>query len=64
MLCKLPVFFVSLAALLAHAHPVWHSRGSIDSFITGTSYLLAGGVKFGVPFYLTTPSPTGTSALM
>jgi hypothetical protein len=75
MFSKLPAFFgivgtVTLAiatlALQVHAHPVWHdfdSRNSLDSFITGSSYLLAGGVKFGVPYYLTTPSPTGMSVL-
>jgi hypothetical protein len=67
--CKLPAFFCfgTTFASLAGAHPVWHdfnSRDSIYSFITGTSYLLAGGVKFGVPFYLTAPSPTGTSAVV
>ncbi|KAF8484699.1 hypothetical protein DFH94DRAFT_244294 [Russula ochroleuca] len=73
MFSKLPAFFgivgtVTLAiatlALQVHAHPVWHdfdSRNSLDSFITGSSYLLAGGVKFGVPYYLTTPSPTGST---
>ena len=46
-----------------HAHPVWHdfnSRNSIDSFITGSTFLLAGGVKFGIAYYLTTPLPSGT----
>ena len=71
---KLPAVFglgTTIAALVAllvvvHAHPVWHdlsSRGTtIDSLVTGSSSLLAGGVKFdGVPsFYLTTPSPPGT----
>ena len=70
LLCKLPALFrfgttTLIAALsLTIAHPVWHdlnSRDSIDSFITGSTFLLAGGVKFGVPYYLTTtPLPSGT----
>ena len=76
LLSKLPAFSgiigtvtiaiaISIASLV-HAYPVWHdfdSRNSLDSFISGSSYLLAGGVKFGVPYYLTTPSPTGMSVL-
>jgi hypothetical protein len=66
--CKLPAFFTLALGLplipAVHAHPVWHdfnSRNSIDSFITGSTVLLAGGVKFGVPYYLTTtPLPSGT----
>jgi hypothetical protein len=74
LLCKLPALFrfgttTVVAALtlitLALAHPVWHdlnSRDSIDSFVTGPTLLLAGGVKFGVPYYLTTtPLPSGTN---
>jgi hypothetical protein len=77
VLCKLPAFFrfgtttiiaaLILALTLALAHPVWHdlnSRDSIDSFITGSTFLLVGGVKFGVPYYLTTtPLPSGTNHL-
>lgn len=54
---------LGLLVPVLHAHPVWHdfsSRNSIDSFITGSTFLLAGGVKFGVPYYLTTPLPSGT----
>ncbi|KAI9513333.1 hypothetical protein F5148DRAFT_972239, partial [Russula earlei] len=50
-----------------HALPIWHdfnTRNSIDSLVTGFSLLLAGGVKFGVPYYLTTPSPTGSSGYL
>jgi hypothetical protein len=76
LLCKLPALFrfgttTVVAALtlitLALAHPVWHdlnSRDSIDSFVTGPTLLLAGGVKFGVPYYLTTtplPSAAGST---
>jgi len=69
LLCKLPAFFrfgttVSIIAALTLAHPVWHdlnSRDSIDSFITGSTFLLVGGVKFGVPYYLNTPLPSGTN---
>ncbi len=75
---NLPAFFgfgTTIAALaltlglllpVVHAHPVWHdfnSRSSIDSFITGSTSLLAGGVKFGVPYCLTTPLPPGTSVI-
>ena len=70
LLCKLPAFFFAALALalsltftLTLAHPAWHdfnSRSSIDSFITGSTLLLAGGVKFGVPYYLTAPLPSGT----
>jgi hypothetical protein len=76
LLSKLPAFSgiigtvtIAIAIALAshvHAYPVWHdfdSRNSLDSFISGSSYLLAGGVKFGVPYYLTTPPPTGMSVL-
>jgi hypothetical protein len=77
LLCnKLPAFFefgTTLGLLLliipvpvAHTHPIWHdfnSRSSVDSFITGSTILLVGGVKFGVPYYLTTttPLPSGTN---
>ena len=76
LLCKLPAFFrfgtttiiaaltLALTLTLTLAHPVWHdlnSRDPIDSFITGSTFLLVGGVKFGVPYYLTTtPLPSGT----
>ncbi|KAF8505834.1 hypothetical protein F5888DRAFT_1604423 [Russula emetica] len=76
LLCKLPAFFgfgttLTLGLLLllpvVPAHPIWHdlnSRSSIDSFITGSTFLLAGGIKFGgVPYYLTTPLPSGTKTL-
>jgi len=71
MLVKLPALIgptliaVFLTALV-HAHPIWNifnTRNSIDSLVTGSSVLLAGGVKFGVLYYLTTPSPPGTSAV-
>lgn len=79
LLCKLPAFKSFFAALalaltsltltltLTLAHPVWHdlnSRDSIDSFTTGSTFLLVGGVKFGVPYYLTTtplPSAAGST---
>jgi hypothetical protein len=69
MLCMLPALFGAIAVSLApvHAHPIWNifnSRDSIDSLITGSSVLLVGGVKFGVSYYLTTPLPPGTSALL
>lgn len=68
LLCNLPAFFEfglgsTLALLLlAHAHPIiWHD--SVHSFITGSTILRVGGVKFGVPYYLTTttPLPSGTN---
>jgi hypothetical protein len=64
--CKLPASFATLTLTftLTLAHPIWHdfnSRGSIDSFVTGSTFLLAGGVKFGVPYYLTAPLPSGTN---
>jgi len=75
LLCKLPAFFgfgttLTLGLLLllpvVHAHPIWHdlnSRSSIDSFITGSTFLLAGGIKFGgVPYYLTTPLPSAAGS--
>jgi hypothetical protein len=68
LLCKLPAFFAALALVtLALAHPAWHdfnSRSSIDSFVTGSTLLLAGGVKFGVPYYLTAPLPSGTKIII
>src|SRR5258708_4996195 len=69
-LCNITVLTLTLLQLglpVARAHPVWHdfnSRSSIDSFITGSTFLLAGGVKFGVPYYLTTPLPSGTSVIV
>lgn len=61
-----PTLIAVFLTTLVHAHPIWNifnTRNSIDSLVTGSSVLLAGGVKFGVPYYLTTPSPPGTSAL-
>jgi hypothetical protein len=65
-LYKLPELFGAIALYLAvvHAHPIWNifnTRNSIDSLVTGSSPLLA-GIKFGVPYHLTTPWPPGTSA--
>ncbi|KAI0254754.1 hypothetical protein BJV78DRAFT_1279857 [Lactifluus subvellereus] len=42
---------------LVQAHPTWqsfNSRSSIDSLITGSTFLLAGGLEYGIPYYLTT----------
>jgi len=69
MFSNLSAFFgiTVLSLSLVHALPIWHdfnTRSSIDSFVTGFSCLLAGGVRFSVPYYLTTPSPTGTGALV
>lgn len=68
MFCKLPALFGAIAFYLAlvHAHPIWNifnTRNSIDSFVTGSSPLLA-GIKFGATHYLTTPRPPGTSAVL
>jgi hypothetical protein len=68
MFCKLPALFGAIAFYLAlvHAHPIWNifnTRNSIDTFVTGSSPLLA-GIKFGATHYLTTPRPPGTSALL
>ncbi|KAH9965867.1 hypothetical protein BC827DRAFT_1264951 [Russula dissimulans] len=66
MFCNLSALLgmTVLSLSLVHALPIWHDfnpRGSIVSFVTGFSFLLAGGVKSGVPYYLTTPSPTGSA---
>jgi len=66
MFCNLSALLgmTVLSLSLVQALPIWHdfsARGSTDSFVTGFSFLLAGGVKFGVPYYLTTPSPTGSA---
>ena len=68
MFCKLPALFGAIALYLAvvHAHPIWNifnTRDSIDSLVTGSGPLLA-GIKFGAPYYLTTPRPPGTSAVV
>jgi hypothetical protein len=47
---------------VVHALPTWesfNSRSSIDSLVTGSTFLLAGGLEYGLSYYLTTPSPTG-----
>jgi hypothetical protein len=47
---------------LVHALPTWegfNSRSSIDSLVTGSTFLLAGGLEYGLSYYLTTPSPKG-----
>ena len=66
MLSKLPALVGSIALSLAlvHGHPIWNifnTRSSIDSLVTDSTVILAGGVKFGVSYYLATPRPPGTS---
>jgi len=44
---------------LVQALPTWqsfNSRSSIDSLITGSTSLLAGGLEYGTPYYLTAPA--------
>jgi hypothetical protein len=54
--------FIGINIAVVHALPTWesfNSRSSIDSLVTGSTFLLAGGLEYGLSYYLTTPLPKG-----
>lgn len=64
LLMLVPLGIVTNIACLAlvQALPTWqsfNSWSSIDSLITGSTSLLAGGLEYGIPYYLTTPGSSG-----
>jgi hypothetical protein len=64
LLVLVPLGIVTNIACLAlvQALPTWqsfNSWSSIDSLITGSTSLLAGGLEYGIPYYLTMPGSSG-----
>jgi hypothetical protein len=54
--------FIGTNIVVVHALPTWesfNSRSSINSLVTGSTFLLAGGLEYGLSYYLTTPLPKG-----
>ncbi|KAH9977714.1 hypothetical protein BGW80DRAFT_1166089 [Lactifluus volemus] len=58
--------FIGTNIAVVHALPTWesfNSRSSIDSLVTGSTFLLAGGLEYGLSYYLTTPLPKGVCSI-